>query len=158
MPKNSKSFVVLPRSLDINGAVSNTQSIDSNITFSTDSSLNIAHPPIQTVNANMPQPPPSISRALMSLNAPSYTNKNVNFINESENDSTENQQRLISLNASNAENAIIAELNDENDVPVDEPPLKRQSARIQKSKRTYTAPAVDSPARKKKKKKKKKKK
>jgi hypothetical protein len=114
---------------------------------SIDASVNVTLPPTRIVNANMPQPPPSTLRALMPLAVSSYTNEHLDSNIESKEDDSENQQRLISQRAKSSN---IVEPDGENDYPINMPPVRRQSARIQKSKRTYTT--SDSSARKKKKK------
>ena len=126
MNKDSKSFINFSESSDVNGASPITQSMDSNMISSNNTSLNATRPPTRTIKANMPQPSPSTFQILTPLTVPSCADEHVNPTSESRDDYTENQQRLISQNTENM-NAVV--LNNENDYPVDPPPLKRQTAR-----------------------------
>jgi hypothetical protein len=85
----------------------------------------------------------------MPLAVSSYTNEHPDPTIESKEDDSENQQRLISQHTKSSN---VVEPDGENDYPVNLPHVRRQSARIQKSKRTYTTVSSDSSARKKKKK------
>lgn len=145
--KSLKSFIILPRVSRSDAVPSTNQSMDSNIISSTDFASGTSSPPNQSVNANMPQPPPS-NRALSSLSIPSYTNEQVNSVNESDDDFTEVQQRLPTPTAEDVPKEEI-QTTDENDNFVKQLFSKRQSARIQNLKRAYTMRSTDGSSRKK---------
>lgn len=96
----------------------------------------------------MPQPPPSMSRALVSLTLPSHTNKHFDPISEFEDDNSESQQQLKSRTKMTVDTDV---LNDENEYSVSLSASKRQSSRIQKRKNVYSTVSHDSSGRKKKK-------
>jgi hypothetical protein len=92
--KNSQPSTVSPESTNINRTSPVMQSTDCNTISSANASLNICRSPTKIVNANIPQPPPSTSQALMSLAVPSYTNERVDSITGSEHDNTKTEQQL----------------------------------------------------------------
>lgn len=122
------------------------QAMESDAACSSNTSFNNISP-TRVVNANMPQPPLSASRALTSLSVPSFTNEHVDPMNESNEDRTDEQQEFTSKDIS-----IVDEVDagDENDHPANPPSLIRQSSRIQKRKRMTTTMPIGLSGRKKK--------
>lgn len=147
--KNSQLSTVSSRSSNMNNTTLVIQSTDSNTFLTANASINVTTLPTRTVNANIPQPPPSTSRALVFLSVPSHTNERVDLLSETEDDNTKKLQQLEPP----MERSMAAdEFNDENDYPVNSLRSTRQSSRIERSKRTYTTMSIDSSVQKKKKK------
>ncbi|CAF2038590.1 unnamed protein product, partial [Rotaria magnacalcarata] len=146
--KNSQPSTISIRSSNVNNICSMIQSTNSNTITSADSSIYVSLPTNRTMNANMPQPPPSASPVTSSFAIPSDMNQDIDPTSELKESSTNNQEQSIVVNndASNKNT-----FNDENDRPGNLLRSNRQSERIKKSKRTNKTSSNNSSVRKKRK-------
>jgi len=142
-------FIDSSQPTDMNVGPSITQSTQLDATSSIDAASDATPQPVRIINGNMPQPPTSSSRALITLSVPSYSNQDVDNITESEGNNGKNEQRIISPKEKTLDEN---ELDNENDYSNNVLLMKRQSARIRSSKRINPVFLTDPSARKKKKK------
>lgn len=146
--KSSQSPTISIRSSNINNTGPVIQSTNSNA-IASDISLNASPPTTRINNANMPQPPPSTSQAILSLAVSSGINQDIYPTNELEKSNKKIEEQSI---LGNKATINTKEFTDENDYPRNLLYSKRQSQRITRSKRANTTSSTISSVGKKKKK------